>query len=298
VQRLIVAVVLSGVAATSVVAQTTSAPEGKPFDWTGQIPAGGRLRISDVRGDIRVTAATGDRVVVHADVRSRGRHDAAIAFDVVPDGNTVAICARWADGPPCTARGLHDDDHDDDGESAAADFTVQLPRGLRIDVGTGNGRVEVAGTGSDVTASSGNGAVRVTDATGKVTANSGNGEVTVEGAGGPVSATTGNGAVRAYTNAGPVNASSGNGNIDVRMQTLDARSDMSFNTGNGEVTVTVPATFAAVLDADTGHGSIRSDFPLQVDGRIDTSHLHAVIGTGGGRLHLTSGNGDLVLRKL
>ena len=297
--RLSIAIALAALTATSAGAQTRVSP-GKPFDWTGQIASGGKLRIIDVHGDIHVTAASGDRVVVHADVRSRGGHDGDLTFDVVPDGSDMLICARWSDGPPCTAEGIRHRgyDSDNDGESAKADFTVQLPRNLRVNVGTGNGAVDVAGTGSDVEASSGNGVVRVSGATGRVDASSGNGEVTVENAGGPVSASTSNGAVKAYTNSGPVNASSGNGDIDVRMGKLAAPAAMAFRTGNGTVTVALPANFSADLDAETGHGAITSDFPLQISGRFGTSHMSGTIGSGGPRIHLSSGNGDLILRKI
>ncbi len=297
--RLSIAIALAALTTTSAAAQTRVSP-GKPFDWTGQIASGGKLRIIDVHGDIHVTAASGDRVVVHADVRSRGGHDGDLTFDVVPDGSDMLICARWPDGAPCTAEGIRHRgyDSDNDGESAKADFTVQLPRNLRINAGTGNGAVDVAGTGSDVEASSGNGVVRVSGATGRVNASSGNGEVTVEDAGGPVSASTGNGAVKAYTNTGPVNASSGNGDIDVRMSKLAAPTTMAFRTGNGTVTVALPANFSADLDAETGHGAITSDFPLQISGRFGTSHMSGTIGSGGPRIHLSSGNGDLVLRKI
>jgi hypothetical protein len=259
VHRLSIAIALAALTATSAGAQTRVSP-GKPFDWTGQIASGGKLRIIDVHGDIHVTAASGDRVVVHADVRSRGGHDGDLTFDVVPDGSDMLICARWSDGPPCTAEGIRHRgyDSDNDGESAKADFTVQLPRNLRVNVGTGNGAVDVAGTGSDVEASSGNGVVRVSGATGRVDASSGNGEVTVENAGGPVSAST----------------------------------------GNGTVTVALPANFSADLDAETGHGAITSDFPLQISGRFGTSHMSGTIGSGGPRIHLSSGNGDLILRKI
>jgi Putative adhesin len=297
VHRFVVAIALSATVAMPVAAQT-KVSSGKPFDWTGQIAAGGQLRILDVHGDIHVTAATGDRIVVHAEVRNRGGHDDDLTFDVVPDGDNMLICARWSDGPACTPHGMRHGGYDSDGESAVADFTVQLPRNLRLDAGTGNGRVDVAGTGTDVAASSGNGTVRVAGATGKVNASSGNGEVTVEDAGGPVSASTGNGAVKAYTSAGPVNASSGNGDIDVRMTRLAAQSDMSFSTGNGTITVALPANFSGDLEAETGHGSVSSDFPLQVSGRFGTSRMHGTIGSGGERLRLSSGNGDLVLRKL
>jgi hypothetical protein len=276
--------------------QTTGA--AGPFDWSGQLGAGGHVRVADVRGDIRVTAASGDRLVVHADTHRRGRRGGDIVFDVVPDGNNVTICARWADVPACTAHGMRDDDDHDGGESASADFTVQLPRSLRLAVETGNGTIDIAGTATDVDASSGNGTIRVSGASGTVLANSGNGDVTVEGAGGPVTATTGNGAVHAYTTVGPVTASSGNGSIDVRMQTLPTHGPMDFSTGNGSIVVAVPATCAAMLDADTGHGRIESDFAITVSGRFDPSHVRAAINGGGPRLRLSTGNGNLTLRKI
>jgi hypothetical protein len=267
-----------------------------PFDWSGPIPAGARLRIANVHGDVRVSAATAGRVTVHAAVRRGGEHRSGIVFDVIPDGNDVTICARWADGPACTARGQRDEDDDEGGESASADFTVELPRGIRLDVQTGNGLIDVSGTGTDVNASSGNGTVRVSGSAGSVRVNSGNGPVTVEAAGGPVVANSGNGAVRVTTADGPVNVSTGNGNIDVRMQKLGTHETMDFSTGNGTVTVSMPASFAADLDADTGHGRIESDFPLQVVGRIETGHVRATIGGGGPRLRMSTGNGNLILR--
>ena len=296
----IVAIVptLAAFAALPITAQQTMGAKA-PFDWSGQVGAGGRVRIADVRGDVRVTAASGDRIAVHAEVRRRGRHGSDIVFDVLPDGNNVTICARWADQPSCTDRGLHDDDDHDGGESGSADFTVQLPRSLRLDVSTGNGTVDVAGTGSDIDASSGNGALRIAGATGAVRASSGNGDVTVDGAGGPINANTGNGAIHAYTSTGPVIATSGNGDIDVRMQTLPTKTRMEFTTGNGNVTVAAPAALAAILNADTGHGRIDSDFPLTLNGgHLELTHIRAMINGGGPSLLLSSGNGNLVLRKI
>lgn len=293
---LVAGLVLTGLVVMPVASQQTTGASG-PFDWAGQLAAGSRLRVIDVHGDIRVTAAAGDRIVVHADVHERGRHGDRIVFDVIPSDGEVTICARWADGPSCTARGLGDEDNDE-GDAQLADFSVQLPRNLRLSLETGNGLIDVTGTGTEVSASSGNGKVRVAGASGAVEASSGNGDVTVDAAGGPVRASTGNGTVHAYTGDGPVTASTGNGDIDVRMQSLSRPSAMHFSTGNGSVTVTVPAALAALLDANTGHGRIESDFPLTVDGRIDPSHIHAAINGGGPVLRLSSGNGDLVLRKL
>jgi DUF4097 and DUF4098 domain-containing protein YvlB len=298
VRHVILGLTMTGLVALPAAAQQTTGAAG-PFDWTGQVGAGGQVRILDVRGDIRVTAATGDRTIVHAEIHGRhGRRSSVIVFDVMPDGNDVTICARWADRPSCSSHGLHDDDGDHEyGESAAADFTVELPRALRLAAETGNGSIDIAGAGTDVDASSGNGAVRVVGTSGPVHVNSGNGDVTIDDASGAVHARTGNGTIHAYTSVGPVTASTGNGSIDVRMQTLPSSGPMDFTTGNGSVTVTVPATLAAMLDADTGHGRIESDFPITISGHLDLSHVRAAINGGGPTVHLSTGNGNLMLRK-
>jgi hypothetical protein len=256
-----------------------------PLHWSGKMAPGTTLRVLNVRGDIRVTPASGDEATVDGETSGVSGNDRyPIVLDVQTDGQSVTICAYRKGRDHCEAGGIHGDDvdidsDDDDGDNRT-DLTVRLPKGVRIQVGSGNGRIEVTDAGSDVTASSGNGAV------------------TVSGAGGHVSAHSGNGRVEVSTAAGPVNASTGNGAIDVRMGRLTPPSDMHFSTGNGTITVTLPPTYAGEFDASTGHGQIVSDFPMQVIGRLSPEHVHAEIGSGGGgRLRLSTGNGDLVLRK-
>jgi DUF4097 and DUF4098 domain-containing protein YvlB len=96
----------------------------------------------------------------------------------------------------------------------------------------------------------------------------------------------------------PVSATSGNGRIDVRMASLRGDDTMDFRTGNGNVIVTVPADFEAEVDARSGHGTLRSAFPMLVEGRLDPQHVRGTIGKGGRRVRLSSGNGDLVIRRI
>ena len=77
----------------------------------------------------------------------------------------------------------------------------------------------------------------------------------------------------------------------------DVTDDMELSSGNGTITVTVPADFAGELDASTGSGKFYSDFPMTLRGRIDPQHVRATIGRGGRRLTMRSGNGDVELRK-
>ncbi|MGH7720253.1 MAG: DUF4097 family beta strand repeat-containing protein [Gemmatimonadaceae bacterium] len=267
------------------------------FSWRGSIRQGAWLRIHDAKGDVRVMAAEGNEAEVRAVVRNRGERDDEISFELITEGDDVIICAYPKDEGSCDADGVHRESRYSDRRTPSADFTVLLPRGVKIRANSGNGDVMVTNAGAEVDAASGNGEVHVTSAAGRVFAASGNGEVSVDDATGPVRASSGNGRVRVTTATGPVNASSGNGSIDVRMTRLGGEGDMEFHTGNGTITVTVPADFEGELDTNTGNGRVTTDFSLTVSGRIQPNRIRGTIGRGGRKVRMTSGNGNLELRR-
>ncbi|HJU66415.1 MAG TPA: DUF4097 family beta strand repeat-containing protein [Gemmatimonadaceae bacterium] len=295
--RVILAGLVLCAAALPCAAQPRAISSDSGFSWSGRVPAGAWLRIHDHRGSVRVVATDGDVAEVRAEVSDRARDGDRITFELVNDGNDVVICAYPAGAGSCNEDGVRIDDRDYDRRRLWADFTVRLPRGVKIHAGSGNGDVMVTGAGAQVVARSGNGDVQVTGAAGQVEASSGNGAVDVDDVQGPVEASSGNGRVRVTTARGPVNASSGNGAIEVRMTSLEGDSDMEFHTGNGSVTVTVPPNFEGELDSNTGNGRVVTDFPITVSGRLQPNRLRGTIGRGGRRIRMTSGNGSVELRK-
>jgi DUF4097 and DUF4098 domain-containing protein YvlB len=177
------------------------------------------------------------------------------------------------------------------------DFTVLIPRSMRLRLTTGNGEISIDKAGADVLASTGNGRVSIGETTGSVEVSTGNGDVQVEAASGPVRVSTGNGQVFIATSSGPVWATSGNGDVIARMKTLSRESSMNFTTGSGSVRVTLPADFNGTIDASTGNGSLNSEFEISIMGRLDPRHLRGTIGKGGPTLRLQTGNGNVELRK-
>ena len=292
------ALVAACVLATPLAAQQLQGRDGTRFTWSERVPAGQWLRVYGNNGRIQVTEATGDAAEVVGEKELRRGRPEDIAFDVRRTSEGVIICAIIAD-EDCDDDGVrHRGRWNDDYNGRRVNFTVRVPKGVHVAVGSGNGDVSVAGATADVRASSGNGRVRVTTSGGAVNASSGNGDVSVEHAGGPVRASSGNGRVIVATTRGPVNASSGNGDVEVSMDAIaDVSDDMELSSGNGTITVTVPADFAGELDASTGSGKFYSDFPMTLRGRIDPQHVRATIGKGGRRLTMRSGNGDVELRK-
>ncbi|MBX6333275.1 MAG: hypothetical protein IRY91_15625 [Gemmatimonadaceae bacterium] len=265
--RTLIAIVLAAAIAAPAAAQQTSAggrETDDTFDWSGEVGAGNWLRIRNINGSIEVAEATGATAEVHAQKQWRRGDPRRVHFAVVKDGGNVTVCALWHDDDTCDANGVnshHHHDHDDGG-NVSVHFTVKLPKGVKVDVGTINGSVSVTGAGAEVVA------------------------------------TTVNGRVDAATSSGPVRATAVNGSVHARMDALPPDVDLEYRTVNGSVTVELPASFDADVEMTTVNGTLRSDFPLTVNGRINPRHIRAVIGKGGRRLQLETVNGSVELRKL
>ena len=301
-QRFVPVTVLSLLAAGSLAAQEIVGRSDQTFTLSEVVSPGGWVRIATFNGRIEITSGSSDKVEIRAAKEVRRGEIEDIGFVVRREQGGLTICAVYDDRDDCDADGSYrsgrrgrDWSRNHQGQ---VDFVVQIPAGTRVQAGSGNGDVRITGAGAQVIASTGNGRVSIGGSSGEVRASTGNGDVTVENASGPVEVSTGSGAVRVVTSTGPVSANSGNGSIDVSIGKLDRLPDMTFSTGNGEVRLTLPDGLGAELDASTGNGNVTTDFPVTLrSGRLDHSRLRGTIGNGGGRLSISSGNGDIEIRK-
>jgi DUF4097 and DUF4098 domain-containing protein YvlB len=180
----------------------------------------------------------------------------------VPHDGGVTICAVY---PPVNGReneclpggGGRNNTRDND---VAVDFTVRLPDGVNLG------------------------------------AHSVNGDVTVRDVSGEVHASTVNGDVDVSTR-GIAEASTVNGSIRASLGRADWTGTMSFSTVNGGITLDVPGSLAADIEAKTVNGSIDTDFPITVRGRFGSRTLRGTIGGGGRDLEIETVNGSIRLRK-
>jgi putative adhesin len=284
-------------AAVLALAVSSPAQAQRDFDWSGEVAPGATLRVFTTSGTVTVRQAAGRTVRIHGETVNASGGD-QIRYVNRSSGGNVLVCAlRERDS--CDENGMESrgDGWRSGSRRARGNFTVEVPRGVVVRAASGNGDVTVDGATADVNASSGNGDVRVGAGAGQVRATSGNGAVMVDGARGPVNASSGNGRVSITTASGPVSASTGNGRIEVAISSLRGAGDMTFSSGNGSVTLTLPADFSADLEASTGNGGFESDFPLRVVGRMSPHRVSGTIGQGGRRLHISTGNGSIVLRR-
>jgi len=205
-------------------------------------------------------------------MKTYGRSDpATVHFVTVPYDGGIAICAVWepagggsGGGGRCGPGGgfgaafRHGSARGNDVE---VDFTVRLPRGVRLGATTVNGGVRV------------------------------------EGASAPVVASSVNGQVDAVTSGGPVSAVSVNGNVRARMRAFDDTGEVSLVTVNGTATAELPPALDGDVEASTVNGSINTDYPLTITGKFTTKHAKGTIGSGGRRIHVMTVNGSINLRK-
>lgn len=294
----------TGVALALVIAGRTSAqtPIDQPnFDWAGRIPAGATLHIIDADGDIRVAAASGDNAKVHGErvhVMSGRR---ALVFQVTTSGQDVTVCA-FHRGGSCDATGVHEDQGFHIftfGSDGSANFTVELPAGVNVALHSGDGDVDVTGTTGAVSATSGDGDIKIGKVTGSVEASSGDGAVTLEDVSGSIKAHSGDGSIKVSGATGRVDATTGDGEIDVALASGSANADVRVHTGDGSVTVGLPASFKGQFSASTGDGTVESDFPVELTGRIDHQHIQSTLGGGGpARVDISTGDGNIHLEKV
>lgn len=236
------------------------------FKWSDQIAAGRWVRASNINGKIDIRQGSGDRVEVTAVKRWRRGDPASVRIEAKKVGEDIQICALYDEQLDCEERrenrGWRRNRNDDYDNDVSVDFTILLPRGVKIAGTTVNGSVDISG------------------ATTNVEATSVNGSVTVETSGGPLNATTVNGTVYAkITGAASTNP-------------------MTFTTVNGNVVAELPANLGADVEMTTVNGSLRSDFDITVRGRIDPHNLSVHVGAPGGpRISLTTVNGNVELRR-
>ncbi|MGH7590671.1 MAG: DUF4097 family beta strand repeat-containing protein [Gemmatimonadales bacterium] len=229
----------------------------------------------------------GHRVRIGSEGGFDGSADLRIA---VPSGQKITI--RLAVGT-ITAENVDGDLKldTDDGDI----FTTNTKGHLVLD--TGSGDVKVTGHDGDASIDTGSGDVTATAVHGSdFSFDTGSGDVKVDGAvADALSVDTGSGTVTISGLAsGRVKVDTGSGNVILGYTT--SPTDIDIDAGSGDVRITSPAGLNAKVDFETSSGDISSDFPVTLTSH-ERDELHGTIGTGGGRLHVETGSGDIALRK-
>lgn len=233
------------------------------FHWQGTLKAGQTLEVINQNGEIEASSAKGGEARAEG-VRRGSDDDRELFIEVVEYGDGVTICAVHArDMRPgrCHRGGVSSESFGGwHMHRAKISFEVQVPRGVRLHAMTTNGNVLCRDLNSVVEAATTNGNVEVSTS-----------EWT--------SAKTTNGGVR------------------VSMGNAKWNGELELKTTNGSVDVTLPASAEFKVNAATTNGTIRTDFPITVQGVFSSRDLSGTVGGGGRELRVLTTNGTIKLMK-
>jgi hypothetical protein len=228
------------------------------FRWAGVVDAGDVLEIKGVNGPISATPASGREVEVVA-VKSGRRSDPAnVTIDVVEHAGGVTLCAIYPtpEGDRANECGVGEDGRNRVRRNdVRVSWEIRVPRGVAFRGRTVNGGIEAIGLGAEVDVETVNG------------------DVVIE--------TTGFAAARTV-----------NGSIEARMDG-DPLENVSFETVNGSIRLDVADGIDADLDASWLNGSLETEIPFQVRGRMGRRSAEGTLGEGGATLRLRTVNGSI-----
>jgi DUF4097 and DUF4098 domain-containing protein YvlB len=284
---LLAASTAAGGCTVTVDSQTQVVREEKRFTTAGT-PV---LRVATFDGSIQIQSW--DRAEVLVEIEKRGPTKESLeALEVKTDqnGDTIEVEVRHPRRETFQGFGFH--------RTASARLVVSVPHRTDIRARSGDGSIRIERVNGRIELHTGDGAIRATDVTGDMTMNTGDGSVTVEGAEGRLDLDTGDGGVNVSGKLTMLKAHTGDGSIVFRAQPGTSMSeDWDITTGDGGVSLFLPADFNAELDAHTGDGGIRNDLHINASGGEVSRHtVRGVIGSGGKRMRIRTGDGSISLR--
>jgi len=268
------------------------APIQGESDTTIAVPAGASLTVNNFGGAIVVHAWNQNRVKVHAEHGSRGRIEVSLV------GNTVTVKASSRMGAP-----------------SVVDFEITVPQSMALNLSgtyteiqvdgvkgpisaeTVDGSIEVSGGSGIITLHSIQGSVTLADATGRIEVNSVNESVELSNVSGQIKAETTNGDVSLTgIKSASVEATTINGDVEYEGTITDGGT-YTFNSHNGDITISVPEGANVTLSVATANGDIDASFPLPFVGTREKHRYTFKLGTGSARMEAESFQGDIALRR-
>ena len=267
-------------------------------DITGTIAAdtsGGSIQIGNViQGSVRADTSGGSITILNVD----GDVIADTSGGAINIGNVAGDVTADTSGGRITIGNVQG--------NIVADTS-----GGNIEVGEGGGRVELNTSGGTIRAAWAQGPISADTSGGNiylagssisVNADTSGGNIVIEGSGGPVIADTSGGSIMVRGGSGPVRASSSGGRIEVDLGNVSGSigGSVDLETAGGDVTVHIPESLAATIDADVslsrrfrGDYRIYTDFPLTIQEEDGGIIGRGDINGGGDRISIRTSNSDI-----
>ncbi len=272
--------------------------DGTTYDKSYTVSAGGKLVIQSDVGDVSVRGTEGQEVKIHVTVRGSDHQVKRFKVNSSQDGSVI------------TVKGMMDRMHFNwfGNESPDVRFDIEVPKEFDLRLGTAGGNIlltDVKGqidgetSGGDLDITQVEGTVRLSTSGGDVKVRHGSGDYRVETSGGnivsqdvsgPFHCETSGGNIDLHEIDGNVYASTSGGNI---IASLKDNKGVDLSTSGGNVSLRLPKSITADVNAEASGGDVSCDFPFS--GTMREGKMHGKINGGGNPIRLETSGGDIVL---
>jgi Putative adhesin len=185
--------------------------------------------------------------------------------------------------------------------SPTARLRVAVPRNSQLAASSGDGSITVEDVTGKVALTTSDGSVRASRVTGELSVRSGDGSIRLDAVEGKLDLETDDGSIGVEAKPTALRARTADGSIRLRVDAdTKMTEDWDVQTADGSVTLTLPSSFDAELDAETRDGSVRANHPAvtnesrEGDDREERRRtLKATLGSGGRTLRVRTGDGTI-----
>ncbi|HZN53711.1 MAG TPA: hypothetical protein VFB67_00185 [Candidatus Polarisedimenticolaceae bacterium] len=288
------------VMAVSILALTLPVHAETRIDKSLKLEPGGKLTVLSDVGSVEVTgsASSGAHVVLTSDkddLESRF----TLKFEELP--GEVRITMRKKEPLNFWSGWFH---------NSRVKFQIEVPGKTATAIETGGGHVALRSLQADAKIDTSGGHIEVTDLKGRLTAETSGGHISlksiagdakvetsgghieVHGIDGNLSAETSGGHIEIHDAKGRVDADTSGGHVEVGFAKGNARGGKIESSGGG-ITVAIDPNVDLVIDASTSGGSVRTDVPVKIVGRVTGSSIQGTIGKGGETLYVHTSGGSV-----
>lgn len=265
-----------------------------------KLEPGGKLTLDSDAGSVTVagSASSGARVVLTSD-----KDDFTSRFDLKCEElpGEVRITLKKKDSLTAWSSWFN---------NARIRFEIQVPAKTATTLQTGGGHIALRGLEGDQSAETSGGHIEVEDVRGNVKAETSGGHISLDKISGNAKVETSGGHIKADGVQGNLSAETSGGHIEVRnaggrvdADTSGGHVEVGFAKGNarggkiessgGGITVSVDPNVDLAIDASTSGGSVRTDIPVKIVGKVNGSSIRGTLGKGGEMLYVHTSGGSV-----
>ncbi|MGB9907445.1 MAG: DUF4097 family beta strand repeat-containing protein [Candidatus Saccharicenans sp.] len=283
------------------------------FERTEKLTRDGMVMVSNVSGDLKFLVWKEEKVKIEAVKYATGSTEAKakenadkVTIEVTAEPGLVRIETKY----PESRRWFGGD------SNVSVDYTIWIPEQASIDSKSVSGDVRVERTGGAVRVSTVSGSVTVMGGKKTVSAKAVSGDIEVIGTEGDCELSSVSGDIRVSQVKGSVEAEVVSGSVKLQniqeARKISAKSisgtveyhgqvlpdgSYRFSSHSGEVRLFLPEDSSFDLEATSFSGTVTTDFPVQIMGKLSGKTIQGRVGKGGAEVSAKAFSGSVEIRK-